>query len=133
MPANESIPFYEPGHTFTGKCTAPVTGSRFVVISGNKDADTGAVSIAPAGAGARVFGVAAYDGAIDALVPVHSTPGMVVAVTSAAALAAGAPVASDATGRVVAAGAAGTPIAGYLIDAVTNGGTAKVRLLPSVA
>lgn len=114
MRLNECIPYKEPGAHITGTATAAVTGKRAVAISGDLQAD-GTASIAPPAAGGRILGVAAWDAAIGAQVTVIRTPGIILPMTSGAAIAAGAQVQVDATGRVVplAAGVAiGTAVTG---------------------
>lgn len=114
MPANECIPYKEPGTAPTGTATAAVTGKKAVAISGDLNAD-GTVSIAPPAAGGRIFGVAAYDAAIGGRVKVYRQPGIILPITAAAAITAGAQVQVDATGAVVplAAGVAiGTAVTG---------------------
>lgn len=119
---NECIPYREPGARVTGTPTAPVTGKKFVAISGNLQAD-GTWSIAPPAAGGRVAGVATYDGAIGSKVPIIRGRGYVCPITSNAAIAAGAEVEVDATGAVgpkgagVAVGYAVTACAGAAQDA----------------
>src|SRR4051812_22592298 len=83
--ANELTPYYDAGEDVTGYVTSAVTGKRFVRISGNRQAGPalntstsgGNVSIAPATAAQRVFGVAKWDGAVGDLVAVRRTPGPV--------------------------------------------------------
>lgn len=106
--ANDAITYYEPGATITGHATAAVTGKRFVNISGNRVG--GNIAVAPAAAGANVFGVAGWDAAAGEKVTVIRE-NAVVPVTAAAAIAAGASVTSDATGQAVTAtGAAGAVV-----------------------
>lgn len=114
MPANECIPFKEPGGHVTGTPTAAVTGKRCVVISGDRNAD-GTYSVAPAGAGVKAFGVAQQDAGVGVRVTIIRSPGIIIPVTSGAAIAAGQGVEVDATGRVIplAAGArVGTALTG---------------------
>lgn len=61
MALNECIPFYVEADDVTGVCTAGVTGKRCVRISGDRG-DGGAISVAHALAGGRIFGVSGYDG-----------------------------------------------------------------------
>ena len=124
--ANECIPFKEPGTRVTGHATTAVTGKRFVAISANIQPD-GTLSVAPAGAGVRAAGVAAYDAAQGAKVGIIRGKGTVVPVLAAATLAAGADVGSDAQGRVIAAGS-GVAL-GYLETASTSGQDARVCLI----
>lgn len=104
--ANELIPFKEDGERVTCTPTTAVTGKQFVKISGNANAD-GTYSIAPAGAGEKVFGVAAWDAAIGQKVTVVAiTSGHIVPVKASGALTAGVSVKSGALGVAVAATAA---------------------------
>lgn len=108
MPANECIPYYQPGAGITGKASAAITGKRFVKISGARtggpalSADLANVhTVAQAGAGERAIGVAAHDIASGSLGPLHTQPGIVVPVTSGAAITAGAEVQADASGKAI--------------------------------
>lgn len=109
MPVNESIAFYDSGEDVTAFCEAAVTGRRFVAVSDPKKVasqalssgvDGGNIVVSPCGAGAKAFGVATYDAAINALVPVMRGH-KIVQVDSGAALTAGDQVMSDATGRAI--------------------------------
>ena len=140
-PNNLANPFYEEGDELTCYCTAAVVGMTFVKISGPRqpggpnlvggaitDAVVGGnVSVAPAAAGDKVFGVAMYDQAIGNLVPVYRHP-KVMPVTAGAALTAGQEVQSDANGNAIplAAGKA----AGQVLDACASAGIAQVSLYP---
>jgi predicted RecA/RadA family phage recombinase len=124
----DAIPFYEDGDELTATATAAVTGKTFVRISGDKQAD-GSLSVAPAGAGALAIGVAMYDAAVGQKVTIHTiNSGHVMPVTAgAAALAAGARVASDAGAHAVAAGA-GAPALGVVLTGAPANGDAMVSL-----
>lgn len=100
MPANECIPFKEPGSRVTATTTAAVTGKHAVAISGDLQ-DDGTYSVALPTAGGRIFGIAAYDAPEGGRVPVIRTPGIILPVTAAAAVTAGSQVEVDATGAVV--------------------------------
>jgi hypothetical protein len=106
VPANEAIVLFETSD-ITGKATAAITGKRFVDVSAamnpalNTALDGGVVSFAPAGAGVKAFGVAVYDAAINAMVPVVGTPGRIVPVTAGGTVTAGQEVETDATGRAI--------------------------------
>jgi len=118
MPANECIPFYQPGARVTMKASAAVTGKRFVKISGNRtsgplvqavqsnDTTEGGVYQAAQASAATdaVVGVAGWDAAINELFPVVSEG--IVPVTAGAAITAGLPVTTDANGKAIAATAA---------------------------
>lgn len=109
--ANEVVPYFEPGSHITGLATSAVTGKRFVQIDADAPAWTpeglrataapNVPPVEPCAAGARAFGVAQRDAAANALVTVMKTPGMVLPVTSGAAVAAGSEVQSDGTGRAI--------------------------------
>lgn len=108
-PVNESIAVYDPGDDLTCHCEAAVTGRRFVAVSDPKQAGSeglaantlgGNVVVSPCGAGGRALGVASYDAAIGAKVPVMRGHKVVVVEAGAAAVA-GNPVMSDATGRAI--------------------------------
>lgn len=109
MPVNEAIAYYDAGEDITCHCEAAVTGKRFVAISDPMQAGFAGLAstsaggnpvVSPAGAGVKAFGVATYDAAIGAKVPVMRGH-KVVPVTSGAAITAGAEVESDATGRAI--------------------------------
>jgi hypothetical protein len=82
--ANECVPFYEPGDAITGCPTTAVVGCRFVGISAARitaaGATKGLISIAPATAAGRVFGVAGRDAAVGVPVKVFRKRGTVVPV-----------------------------------------------------
>lgn len=99
MPANECIPYFEDADRVTGHCTATVRGKRFVAVSGNLQTDNN-VAVAEAGSGVAAFGVAGYDGATGAKIPVI-TGNQIVPVLAGAALTAGQEVQSDAQGRAI--------------------------------
>lgn len=125
MPTNECIPFYDPGATITAQTTAIVTGKRCVGISGNRATD-GNISVAHAAAGTRAFGVAAYDAASGAKVPVLRGSGRVVPITCSANIAANAQVEVTTNGQVATL-AAGIAI-GVCITAATSGNDAQISL-----
>lgn len=130
--ANDLIPFKEDGERVTCTPSAAVTGKTLVSISGDRQAD-GTYTIAPAAAGGKVFGVAAWDAAAGKKVTVVTIPsGHIVPVTAgAAALAAGDSVVAGAGGvAVVAAGAAGTVqhAVGIVLTGAAAGADAVVQL-----
>lgn len=92
-----SIDVYTPGADVTGVASAAVTGKRLVKISGNRSG--GNVSVAPADAGGRAFGVARDDAATGQLVAVARQ--RVVRVTAGAGIAAFAEVEVGSAGKVV--------------------------------
>lgn len=114
MPTNEAIAYFDPGDDLTGYASAAVTGRRFVKVTGNKgvgsqalatDASGGNIPVAHAtgAAGEKPLGVSSYDQpstGVTAKLPVirgHK----VVPVEAGAAVAAGAQVQSDGTGRAI--------------------------------
>lgn len=116
MPANECIPLKESGVTVSAKCTAAVTGCRFVQIEGDRtggglgaagigglSSDTmNAYQVKHAAAKAQAFGVSRYDGAKDELIPVFTKGvGLILPVKSAEALTAGWEVESNASGEAI--------------------------------
>lgn len=134
MPANECMPYFEPGSRISARCSAAVTGKRFVAISGNiqsgpglsSTSEGGNLQVAHAGAGTKAFGVAGYDGASGELIPVLNGPGMVVPVTAGANIAAGAEVEVGSNGQAITL-ASGKAV-GMCLTAATNGADAMVRL-----
>lgn len=125
--ADDLIPFKEDANRVTCTASAAVTGKRFVAISGDRNAD-GTYTVAPAGAGAKVFGVAAWSapaGARVTVVVVES--GHIVPVKAAAALAANDSVTPDATGQAAVAGA-GARAAGIVLTGAAAGADAQVLL-----
>lgn len=133
MPVNELIPFKEHADRLTCTPSAAVTGKRFVVISGDRNAD-GTYTIAPSAAGGKAIGVAAWDAGVGVRVTVVTRDsGDIVPVTAGGALAAGQSVVSDATGQaVVAAGAAGAVVhaLGIVMTGAAAGADAQIKLTP---
>lgn len=129
--ANEVRPFYEPGGAITGHPTTAVIGKRFVAISGDRQssANGGNVSIAPAGAGARIFGVASHDAAVGDKVTVLRIPGIVVPVVADGAIAANAEVTVGAAGKAKTLGAqTAVFVVGRVLTAAADGADAQVEL-----
>jgi len=108
---NECIPYQEPGERLpaivkTGKA---VVGKRFVIIAADMTGDPNGLStdttgqnyvIEPAGANEdSPLGVASHNAAADKRVTVLASPGMVVPVKAAAAIAAGEQVGGGAEGQ----------------------------------
>jgi hypothetical protein len=133
MPVNESTPLYNT-RDITAQASAAITGKRFVEISAeptssmlalSATSDGSNVQVAPCGAGAKAFGVAAYDAADNAKVPVHGPPKTTV-VTAGGTVAAGEEVESDATGRAItlAAGISN----GICLQGATVGNDAVIAL-----
>jgi hypothetical protein len=108
-PLNEAVAYFDPGDDLTGQASAAVTGRRFVDVSGAKQAGSGglasdtfggSIPVAHCAAGAKALGVSTYDAASGAKVPV-ARGHKVFPVEAGAAIAPGASVMSDATGRAV--------------------------------
>jgi hypothetical protein len=113
--ANDCIPYFEPGQWPSGKCSAAVTGKRFLQITGNRYGGPGladpptdqsnlySVGMPGAsgaqGAGKRVIGVAAWDAASGDVVDIIRAG--IVPVNSGAAIPAGSEVMTDANGNAV--------------------------------
>lgn len=125
--ANECIPLYRPGSDITAVAGGAITGKTFVKVSaglnpGNAVTGTSStlVTVVTNTAAGKAFGVATYDAASGARLPIICGPGHVVPVTSGAAVAAGAEVESDASGRAITL-AAGKPL-GMALSASTGAG-----------
>lgn len=113
--ANECIPLYRPGADISCTAGAAITGKTFVKVSaalvaGNpaSNVDSTLLTVITDTAGAKALGVAAYDAASGARLPVIVGPGHVVPVTCGAAVTAGAEVEANALGQAItkSAGAA---------------------------
>lgn len=117
----DSIPFWDHGMTYTCHAAAAVVGGRFVVYDGTPAVD-GNPAVRPCGAGEPAIGVAARDAVAGAKVMVHRAESIVAAVEAGAALAAGAKVQSDATGRAIPqAGAAPNAAVGTAVYDIAVG------------
>ena len=128
---NEAIPFYEPADRITGSCEVAVVGKRFVDISDpiqsgpglSNTAEGGNLVISPATAAGQALGVASHDAGVGKKVTVLRG-GMVVPVTAAAAITAGAEVEVGANGKAatkasgVAVGRALTTASAADVDAM---------------
>lgn len=134
-PANECIPFYEPGARITADASAAITGCRFVKVSGDREAGPnlntnttgGNIRCAHAGAGERILGVASHDVAQEGKVTVLT--GGVVPVLASGAIAAGAEVKVGANGVAVTSGTtAGTVVVGMCMSAAADGELAQILL-----
>jgi hypothetical protein len=102
--ANEAVPLFRPGADLTCLTTASVVGKTFVDISATRDATTGLLKVATAGAGVAALGVAAYDATHvsgGTRCRVIAGPGTIVHVTAGAAITAGAEVETNASGKVI--------------------------------
>jgi hypothetical protein len=127
--ANECIPLYRPGADLTCLTTGAVTGKTFVDISAAPSpalSAGGNIRVNTATAAGTVLGVAAYDAASGARVPVISGKGVVVPVTAGGTIAYGAEVEVGSSGRAVTL-AAGKAV-GRALEAGTNGNDIFIRL-----
>lgn len=132
MPANLSIPYYEPSQRVTGRATgAAVVGKTFVTVAAAKDpgsreldpAATGGnvkikTAVAADATAGKVIGVAEHDAAQNKTTPILRQ-GFVTPVTAGAALSAGALVTAGALGKAVDAAAlrpAGILLADCAVD-----------------
>lgn len=136
--ANECIPYKLPGISVSAKASAAITGKRFVKISGNRTGGggEGAAGATTVGVGLstdlenlylvaqcvakdQCFGVSGFDAAINGELKVYKkAAGVIVPVTSGAAIAAGAEVESDAEGKAITL-AAGKAL-GYCLNGVSG-------------
>jgi hypothetical protein len=106
-PANECVPFYDEGDAITCYSTIAVVGKRFVKVSATRQAGPGLntstsggnISVAPADAGGRVFGVARQDAGIGVLVTVLRDPGSILPITADGSITAGDPIQVGALGK----------------------------------
>ena len=124
--ANDCIPFFEDDTRFTCKATGAIGGMHFVQLDGGRTSGPGLVADSAtdkssvykvkqcATAGAKCFGVAAYDVAQNGLVTVIRRG--VVPILAGADITAGAAVKADASGHVIPQGGTGD-ILGYAMSA----------------
>ncbi|MGX9297492.1 capsid cement protein [Tsukamurella paurometabola] len=119
--ANEAKPLFRPGANVTAVTTAAVTGKTFVGVSATRDTDSGLVKVAPATGAAKPFGVAGYDAASGATLPVLR--GGILFVTAGGAIAAGAQVEVGAGGKAV------TLASGVAVGVALETGTANNDVL----
>lgn len=124
--ANECTPLFRPGADVTCLTTGAVTGKTFVDISAARDASTGLIKVATATAAGLKFGVAAYDAASGARVPVVRGKGSIVPVTAGGTIAAGAEVEVGSSGKAVTI-ASGKAV-GRTIEAATNSNDVFIEL-----
>ena len=115
--ANECIPLYRPGLDITAVTTGAVVGKTFVDYSAALT--TGLVSVVTATAAGKVAGVAAYDAASGARVPVIRGKGQIVPVTAGAAITALAEVEVGTGGKAVTF-SAGVKVGRALSTGVNN-------------
>lgn len=124
MPANECIPYYEPGSRITFKASAAITGKRFIDISATLSSD-GNLTCAPATAEGKALGVSSFDVASEHRGTMLLAP-MVVPITAAEGITAGEEV-QVATGGKAAKLASGKAV-GRALATVTTGNDCKVLL-----
>lgn len=117
-----SVPFWDSGDSISAACSVAITGGTFVKISGGMT--NGLPTIAPCAAGDSAFGVAAYDGASGDVIMCHHSRGIVNAVLTGAAIAAGALVQADASGQAITRTTG--VILGRCLDAVGSGVLAPI-------
>ena len=137
MPVNEAIAYSDPGTDLSCQATAAVTGKRFVQVSGAKQIGSQAladdtlggnilVAHASGAAGVKPLGVSSYDCPSGSKLPV-ARGFKVMPVEAGAAIAAGAQVQSDGTGRAVAV-STGVPC-GICLNAPTAAGQTAIVAL----
>lgn len=115
----EYLPIYKPGQALTLKASAAITGGQLVAL-------TGSGTVGPAGAASAAWvGVAAFDGATNDNVTIHS--GGVQSLTASGAVTAGDQVVSAANGQV-ATGTPASPGAFVGVALTTAASGAKVRV-----
>jgi hypothetical protein len=132
-PANVCEYYYTPGQEISGiVTTTAVVGKTFVKVNANRAAGPalntsaagGNVAIGPASAAGAPLGVARWDGAVGAIVPVVTAG--VVPVTAGGTIAAGAEVEIDSSQRAVAY-SSGIKV-GYCLSGATVGNDAQIKL-----
>lgn len=127
---NPAVPFWDEGNTITAQAAVAITGKRFVRIAGPRVNEQVRVNHGASAVAGRAFGVSGFDAAVDALVSCYTAPGLVMPVTAAVALAAGAEVFSTADGRATnVAPVAGARPEGIVLDDAAVGADALVKLL----
>lgn len=125
MAENVNLGVYDPGTDITGRCSAAVTGKRFLKISGNRNG--GNLAVAHADAAGRVAGVSKYDAKSGELVGIMRGNSRVVYVTAAGAIAAFAEVQVGTNGQAITKTEAGVAV-GYAVTGATSGGDAEISL-----
>lgn len=111
-PLNEAIAYFDPGNDLTCEASVAITGKRFVKPSGAKQVGSQAlandtlggsipVNVATGAAAEKPLGVAAYDQAVVGGKVEVARGHKVFPVEAGAAIAAGAQVQSDGTGRAI--------------------------------
>lgn len=121
---NQNLGVYDDGDNLSGRCSADVTGKRFLKITGART--SGNIAVAQCAAGDRSCGVSAYDALSGDVVGVMRGNARVVFVTAGAALTAFQEVQAGANGVAIVA-AAGAKL-GYVLTDCANGADAEVSL-----
>ena len=102
--ANESIPLWRPGQDISAVASANVNGKRCVAWTGGLLPLTSPktlLTVAHAGAGLAIAGVASYDAASGSRVAVQRGRGLVATLTAGAAITALAEVEVGTNGKVI--------------------------------
>lgn len=121
---NENVGVYEPGRDLTGRAAAPVTGKRFLKISGSRS--EGNIAVTHADAAGRVCGVSKYDATTGQVVGIARGNSRVTFVKAAGAVAAFAEVEVGAAGQAVTK-SSGVAV-GYAVTAAASGADAEISL-----
>jgi hypothetical protein len=132
LATNVSTQYFETGNV-SFRATANITGKRFVAPSGDVTGGPGLSTdnqnlyrMATCGAGLKPAGVAKYDVASGTVGGMHGQPGMIVPVTTGAAIVAGVQVQSDGAGAAITL-ASGVP-AGLAMSGAGSGADCQVKL-----
>jgi hypothetical protein len=129
MAVNPAVPFWDEGNAITGHAQTNVLGKRFVTIVGARVDGNPRVGHAVGSATVKAIGVSAYDAAAGLKVTYYGAPGIVMPVTAAGPITAGAPVFSDAAGKATATNPGGTSlVAGWAMDDAADGTDAVIKL-----
>lgn len=127
MPANECIPVYEGAYArkLTGHATAAITGKRFVSLSGSFQSGPGLAATAEGGnlqvgvptLGSDAWGVSGHDIPSGGKGVIYGGAGVILPLTSSAAIALGANISTDAAGKAKTT-ASGEKVLGKAMSAV---------------
>lgn len=140
MPANECIPYKQPGEAITAKAKGAVTGKTLVKIGGDRTGGGGGgaegsitIGVGLSTDGENVYqvetcgkegapvGVAAWDAADKAETKVFKrSSGIILPITAGEAITAGWELESDAAGKVVKAAATPVKIIGMAMTKAAN-------------
>lgn len=121
--ANDCIPYFEPGERISGEATGTIEGKRFARCTAAPGAK-GLFKFTRCGAGEKADGVNVWDVTVGALLSLIGSPGMIVPVTSGAAITAGTEVASDASGRAVSVDSGSGAVAASLVTGTVGANNA---------